>query len=70
MVSLYLLASSPSLLSEKRPESSSLSRDSVKVAGVFFDFFMKYNPDSPVGGRHFSSISKRNNEVVLVTGRQ
>lgn len=70
LVSLYLLASSPSLLAEKSSQPRSLSRDRVQVAGVFFDFFMKYNPDSPVAGRHFSSVSKRNNEVVLVTGRQ
>lgn len=69
LVSLYLLASSPSVTGEK-PALREEGRECLTITQSVFRFFNKNNPDALAKALPFSPISKVNNEVVVVTGRQ
>ena len=69
LVSLYLMASSPSYIGAGL-EKSQLRSDRVALTKVFFEFFHTYNPRYEEGSSFFSRLKERRRVPVLVTGRQ
>lgn len=68
LVSLYLLASSPSYLGGTQAKTP-LQLDTERVAGIFFDYFSNWNPDYE-GARSAYEVKETRRSTVLVTGRQ